>query len=219
MSGLLNFIDGLWSSCGDERIIIFTTNHKEKLDPALLRPGRMDLHIHMSYCTPPGLRMLVRKYLDITEHPLLLEAEELIASIKVTPAEVGEQLLKSDDPLLALEGLVKFLDDKNESDQRVENGIVENGVEEIEEGGVGVELKIGNVTNVSDGLKELIKMAKESPIGTGEKVVKKDEAANALKMLIGYLEGEIGAGNSDVALVSCLANLLKSGKENGIGSG
>ncbi|CAK8562211.1 unnamed protein product [Lathyrus sativus] len=45
--GLLNFIDGLWSTCGDERIIVFTTNHKEKLDPALLRPGRLDVHINM----------------------------------------------------------------------------------------------------------------------------------------------------------------------------
>nr|GFA62593.1 AAA-ATPase At5g17760-like [Tanacetum cinerariifolium] len=27
LSGLLNFIDGLWFCCGDERIIIFTTNH------------------------------------------------------------------------------------------------------------------------------------------------------------------------------------------------
>ncbi|KAJ6367141.1 hypothetical protein OIU77_003506 [Salix suchowensis] len=52
LSGLLNFIDGLWSSCGDERIIVFTTGHKENPDPALLRPGRMDMHIHMSYCTP-----------------------------------------------------------------------------------------------------------------------------------------------------------------------
>ncbi|KAD5960830.1 hypothetical protein E3N88_12302 [Mikania micrantha] len=52
--GFLNFIDGLWSSCGDERIIIFTTNRKEKLDPALLRPGRMDIHVNMSYCTPCG---------------------------------------------------------------------------------------------------------------------------------------------------------------------
>ncbi|KAL3340912.1 hypothetical protein AABB24_029191, partial [Solanum stoloniferum] len=30
LSGLLNFIDGLWSSCGDERIIVFTTNHKDR---------------------------------------------------------------------------------------------------------------------------------------------------------------------------------------------
>ncbi|KAL8267640.1 hypothetical protein R6Q59_001438 [Mikania micrantha] len=36
LSGFLNFIDGLWSSCGQERIIIFTTNRKDKLDPALL---------------------------------------------------------------------------------------------------------------------------------------------------------------------------------------
>ncbi|CAN6205544.1 unnamed protein product [Urochloa humidicola] len=45
LSGLLNFIDGLWSTCGEQRIIVFTTNYKERLDPALLRPGRMDMHI------------------------------------------------------------------------------------------------------------------------------------------------------------------------------
>ncbi|KAF2312334.1 hypothetical protein GH714_034285 [Hevea brasiliensis] len=39
LSALLNCIDGLWSSCAEERIIAFTTNHKEVLDPALLRPG------------------------------------------------------------------------------------------------------------------------------------------------------------------------------------
>ncbi|KAK0571467.1 hypothetical protein LWI29_016479 [Acer saccharum] len=45
LSGLLNFTDGLWSCCGSERIFVFTTNHIEKLDPALLRSGRMDMHI------------------------------------------------------------------------------------------------------------------------------------------------------------------------------
>ncbi|CAM0955507.1 unnamed protein product [Alopecurus aequalis] len=42
LSGLLNFIDGLWSACGGERIIVFTTNHKEKLDPALIRRVKSD---------------------------------------------------------------------------------------------------------------------------------------------------------------------------------
>lgn len=37
LSGLLNVIDGLWSACGKERIIVFTTNYVEKLDPALIR--------------------------------------------------------------------------------------------------------------------------------------------------------------------------------------
>ena len=39
-SGLLNALDGVRSQEG--RILIMTTNHKEKLDPALLRPGRAD---------------------------------------------------------------------------------------------------------------------------------------------------------------------------------
>lgn len=39
-SGFLNAIDGVRSQEG--RIIIMTTNFKERLDPALLRPGRTD---------------------------------------------------------------------------------------------------------------------------------------------------------------------------------
>ncbi|XP_010528301.1 PREDICTED: AAA-ATPase At3g28510-like isoform X3 [Tarenaya hassleriana] len=50
LSGLLNSIDGLWSACSDEKVIVFTTNHLDKLDPTLVRRGRMDNHIEMSYC-------------------------------------------------------------------------------------------------------------------------------------------------------------------------
>lgn len=39
-SGLLNALDGVASA--DERLIFMTTNHPEKLDPALIRPGRVD---------------------------------------------------------------------------------------------------------------------------------------------------------------------------------
>ncbi|WMV18107.1 hypothetical protein MTR67_011492 [Solanum verrucosum] len=60
LSSLLNFIDELWSSCGDEIIIIFTTNHIEKLNPALLRPGRMDVHIHMGVPVA-GIRVMTCK--------------------------------------------------------------------------------------------------------------------------------------------------------------
>ncbi|KAG6918124.1 hypothetical protein DXG01_016312 [Tephrocybe rancida] len=40
-SGFLNALDGVAS--GEERIIFMTTNHLERLDPALIRPGRVDL--------------------------------------------------------------------------------------------------------------------------------------------------------------------------------
>ena len=43
LSTILNIMDGVKSSSG--RIIVFTTNHPEKIDPALLRPGRIDLDV------------------------------------------------------------------------------------------------------------------------------------------------------------------------------
>ncbi|PQQ12276.1 AAA-ATPase [Prunus yedoensis var. nudiflora] len=105
LSGLLNFTDGLWSSCGEERIVVFTTNHKSKLDPALLRSGRMDMHIHMSYCTYEGFKILACNYLRTCEqkHPLFEEIESLLNKTKVTPAQVAEQLMKSEEAEVALQ--------------------------------------------------------------------------------------------------------------------
>ncbi|XP_054823349.1 AAA-ATPase At3g50940-like isoform X2 [Prosopis cineraria] len=120
LSGLLNFIDGLWSSCGDERIIVFTTNHKEKLDPALLRPGRMDVHIHMSYCTPSVFRQLASNYLGLKHHSLFSQVEEAILATHVTPAEVAEQLLKSSDHHSLLQDLLHFLAQKKMENEELE---------------------------------------------------------------------------------------------------
>lgn len=41
-SGLLNALDGVASSTS-QRILFMTTNHLSVLDPALIRPGRVDL--------------------------------------------------------------------------------------------------------------------------------------------------------------------------------
>ncbi|KAF3339273.1 putative mitochondrial chaperone BCS1-B [Carex littledalei] len=99
LSGLLNFTDGLWSCCGNERIFVFTTNHIEKLDPALLRSGRMDMHIFMSYCTFPALKILMKNYLGIDENELdkgiSTELEEAIREAEITPADVSEILIKN----------------------------------------------------------------------------------------------------------------------------
>jgi SpoVK/Ycf46/Vps4 family AAA+-type ATPase len=109
LSGLLNFVDGLWSTSGEERIIIFTTNYKERLDPALLRPGRMDMHIHMGYCCAESFRILASNYHSISNHDTYPEIEELIKEVMVTPAEVAEVLMRNDDTDIALEGLIQFL--------------------------------------------------------------------------------------------------------------
>ncbi|CAI9109347.1 OLC1v1009151C1 [Oldenlandia corymbosa var. corymbosa] len=93
LSGLLNFIDGIWSACGEERIIIFTTNHVEDLDPALIRRGRMDMHIEMSYCKFEAFKILAKNYLDIDEHPLFGEIRELLEENDVSPCDVAENLM------------------------------------------------------------------------------------------------------------------------------
>ena len=112
LSGLLNIIDGLWSSCGEERIIVFTTNDKDKLDPALLRPGRMDVNVDMSYCTIEGFKLLATNYLKIEgDHQLYMQIEGLLKNVEVTPAEIAEELLKSDGTDV-LRGVVKFLEQK-----------------------------------------------------------------------------------------------------------
>ncbi|KAF8666523.1 hypothetical protein HU200_053639 [Digitaria exilis] len=98
LSGLLNFIDGLWSACGAERLIVFTTNHVEKLDPALIRRGRMDKHIEMSYCGFEAFKFLAERYLGVVSHELFDDVRELLQEVNMTPADVAENLtLKSVD--------------------------------------------------------------------------------------------------------------------------
>ena len=50
MSYLLSKLDGLESA--EDRIIIATTNNPDKINPALMRPGRFDIKICLGLCTP-----------------------------------------------------------------------------------------------------------------------------------------------------------------------
>ncbi|KAL8191510.1 hypothetical protein R6Q57_028241 [Mikania cordata] len=126
LSGLLNFTDGLWSCCGSERIFIFTTNHIEKLDPALLRSGRMDMHVFMSYCNFPSLKILLKNYLGCTPEDvgteMLRRLEEVTCAAEMTPADVSEVLIKNRrDKDKALRELVEVLSiraEKNRSGLR-----------------------------------------------------------------------------------------------------
>lgn len=47
LSGLLNVLDGVGSQEG--RVVIMTTNKLDRLDGALIRPGRIDLKIHLGH--------------------------------------------------------------------------------------------------------------------------------------------------------------------------
>ncbi|RRT41674.1 hypothetical protein B296_00057639 [Ensete ventricosum] len=114
LSGLLNFLDGLWAACGGERLIVFTTNHLEKLDPALVRRGRMDMHIELGYCSFEAFKVLAKNFLEVEEHPLFEKVKELLEKVQITPADVAEQLmpkklLADDQASRCLERLVHTL--------------------------------------------------------------------------------------------------------------
>lgn len=117
LSGLLNFIDGLWSACGGERLIVFTTNFVEKLDPALIRKGRMDKHIELSYCGFEAFKVLAMNYQKLESHNLFSRIQELLTEARITPAEVAEHLMPKTakgDPETCLESLIQALESAKE---------------------------------------------------------------------------------------------------------
>ena len=61
-SGLLNALDGVASS--EERIVFMTTNHVKKLDPALIRPGRVDVKVCIDNVTASQVRKLFLRFYE-----------------------------------------------------------------------------------------------------------------------------------------------------------
>ncbi|CED83541.1 AAA-type ATPase [Phaffia rhodozyma] len=59
-SGLLNTLDGVASS--DSRIIFMTTNHLSRLDPALVRPGRVDVVAYLGDASAYQASELFRRF-------------------------------------------------------------------------------------------------------------------------------------------------------------
>ncbi|KAG8214091.1 hypothetical protein J3R82DRAFT_10849 [Butyriboletus roseoflavus] len=65
LSGLLNALDGVAAAEG--RILFATTNHLERLDPALSRPGRMDVWIEFKNSSKWQAEALFRNFFPSTD--------------------------------------------------------------------------------------------------------------------------------------------------------
>ena len=142
-SGLLNAIDGAASREG--RILIMTTNHRERLDPALIRPGRVDLQISFKYASRDVIETLFmnlynvdtgdREALRIPEgFPSVDEISELATEFGrvlpegvFTPAEIqGLLLMHKKDPVAAVGAAGEWAREK-----RAEKGVEEGGKVEV----------------------------------------------------------------------------------------
>jgi mitochondrial chaperone BCS1 len=60
LSGLLNALDGILATEGS--VVFMTTNHKNKLDPALIRPGRVDMQVNFTNSVAEQVRRLMLRF-------------------------------------------------------------------------------------------------------------------------------------------------------------
>jgi chaperone BCS1 len=89
-SGLLNAIDGVASAEG--RIIVMTTNHVERLDPALIRPGRADVKMLFDNATSEQAGRLFARFFP-NHDGLADDFAELIADRRYSMATLQDYLM------------------------------------------------------------------------------------------------------------------------------
>ncbi|NXA83437.1 BCS1 protein, partial [Thryothorus ludovicianus] len=98
-SGLLNALDGVAST--EARIVFMTTNYVDRLDPALVRPGRVDLKQYVGHCSHWQLACMFQRFYP-EQPPAAAQrfAEQALAVSKhISAAQVqGHFMLYKTDP-------------------------------------------------------------------------------------------------------------------------
>ena len=89
LSFLLNLLDGTLESSG--RILVISSNFPERIDKALIRPGRIDMIVHFRKCNREILREMVNSFCD--EEISDWTTPEL--DYKWSPAEVNQILFRN----------------------------------------------------------------------------------------------------------------------------
>jgi mitochondrial chaperone BCS1 len=97
-SGLLNALDGVLAPEG--RLLVMTTNHPERLDPALIRPGRVDRQVAFEHASSDqAVRMFQWFFRDARCEldSLALRFAMLLHGQEVSMAAIQEHLLRHRD--------------------------------------------------------------------------------------------------------------------------
>ncbi|KAK9713595.1 hypothetical protein RND81_06G038100 [Saponaria officinalis] len=166
ISGVINFMDGVVNSCCNERVMIFTMMSKDDIDPTILRPGRVDVHIHFPMCDFNKFKNLATNYLGLKDHKLFPQVEEIFSSgATLSPAEVGELLIVNrNSPSRAIKSVISALQTTSTSSTVLTGGECSckgtpsprNG---ISSGRVSVDgLSEGGGIGLKDGAKEFRKL-------------------------------------------------------------
>lgn len=111
-TGIQSFMDGILSACcGEERVMVFTMNSKESADPRLIRPGRVDVHIHFPVCDFSAFKTLASSYLGLKDHKLFARVEEIFRlGASLSHAEIGELMIANrNSPSRAIKSVIGAL--------------------------------------------------------------------------------------------------------------
>lgn len=96
LAGILNAIDGIVDAPG--RIIIITSNFPERLDKALIRPGRIDKIIKLNYIAEEQAVEMCNHFFGSKEVAVFeKELREIIGNNKFTPAQIEQFALESNN--------------------------------------------------------------------------------------------------------------------------
>ena len=155
--GLLQALDGVTAQEG--RLVFFTTNHREKLDEALIRPGRMDRKFEFKPAGVPELLRQFRHFFSLLERgggggrPSAAEMDTHVAAFEVavqaaaaspgfkfptlatTQVYFQTKFLEQDPPLAAVKGFAEvFVADGG---ARVEHNMCTSPVLQLRGGSAG----------------------------------------------------------------------------------
>ena len=103
LSFLLNLLDGTLEANG--RILIITTNFPERIDRALIRPGRVDMIINFKRCNHAVMQEMVNAFYDRE----VVVPQDASLEGKWSPAEVNQILFRNfEDAETAVKELVSL---------------------------------------------------------------------------------------------------------------
>ena len=104
LSFLLNLLDGTLESSG--RVIVLSSNFPERIDRALIRPGRIDMIVKFEKCSRDILQQLVSSFYEQSFEEHAIWREESVDG-KWSPAEANQILFRNfEAPEQALDELM-----------------------------------------------------------------------------------------------------------------
>lgn len=144
-SGLLNALDGVGSSNG--QLFILTTNLRNELDSALIRPGRVDKHVSFDYATAEQMSLIWKSYYPdspelgaafaegVAEQLISLDSSANIAAAELQNFFLVNRLCSAEEALLNIGLIGEERRNRNSDNQQLEKEKKEKEEEDKEEKG------------------------------------------------------------------------------------